>query len=834
MRTCFGVLAVALFAAFAPASECAAADAAVHEWPAYKGNSGFSGVSADSSVKPPLKLLWSYRLDSDASNDAGGGPIVAGGLVYVPVHNTRSVVAIDAHTGRFVWQYSGFQAAIRKVPTYSAGRLLLWNRQQRSSAVIALDARTGRELWQKPLEVTGSDPDRAGLPVLDGKVYCSEGGDEPFVVALSEATGETVWRTGLGKEDGLSVVCPSVAGGKVFVGTVNGHGWREGVQGAVFALDAKGGKILWRRQGVFPIRTLVSDGQVVACPMFGKEETRHFLLDAGTGETRWIGAKRFHYAPSTITDNLVLVKPYGGEFVAFDRASGKELWQFDGKSRSGCCTPVVSGNFAYMGTGVTAPGDVESLAAFQRVDAPREKAIAGTVFAVDLTTGKPVWKFSTGNTICGEPAIAYGKLYFAGRDGRLYCFVPAKDGEPTTPDARDQSPNVPAAEVAALLAPQHADNPRPGLDWPMQGGSPARTSQSDVTFKLPLELAWKLESGPRIVTSAAIRDGRAFVGSEAGAIVAADLATGKKLWEFPAGTPVRCSPAVANDLVYCGSDGGELYALDPATGKAKWTFHADGPVQASPAVVGGVLVFGANDHHVYALDRATGRKLWSFRLNDYCVHAPPVVHGDRVYVGQGTDWAIALDLKTGAELWRAFIPVTIEALAWHREKVYARTPNWIVELDPETGKRLRFSYASHGYGGMALSGGQLFQTGVQGQGGTNGATMLNLDTIGPELRPIPTLDGARTLERKTLKGTHDLAAMTTPLVLGGNKLCFSSLAGKVIVTEQDGTQLWKHDLGAMCHSSPVAADGTLLVGCDDGMLYAFREAPASREAPATK
>ena len=41
-----------------------------HEWPQLKGNSGFTGLSPDDTVKPPLKLVWSYRLDGDASGDA--------------------------------------------------------------------------------------------------------------------------------------------------------------------------------------------------------------------------------------------------------------------------------------------------------------------------------------------------------------------------------------------------------------------------------------------------------------------------------------------------------------------------------------------------------------------------------------------------------------------------------------------------------------------------------------------------------------------------------------------------------------------------------------------
>ena len=41
------------------------------EWPGYKGNAGLTGLSRDDSIRPPFKLVWSYRLDGDASSDAG-------------------------------------------------------------------------------------------------------------------------------------------------------------------------------------------------------------------------------------------------------------------------------------------------------------------------------------------------------------------------------------------------------------------------------------------------------------------------------------------------------------------------------------------------------------------------------------------------------------------------------------------------------------------------------------------------------------------------------------------------------------------------------------------
>src|SRR6187402_2604261 len=107
-----------------------------HEWPLYRGNAGFTGVSLDDSIKPPLKLVWSYRLDGDASGDAGAGVIVAGGKVFVNIHNTKSIVALNALNGRFEWEYKESSVGYRTVPTYSAGRLFLWQRGQTKQYAI--------------------------------------------------------------------------------------------------------------------------------------------------------------------------------------------------------------------------------------------------------------------------------------------------------------------------------------------------------------------------------------------------------------------------------------------------------------------------------------------------------------------------------------------------------------------------------------------------------------------------------------------------------------------------------------------------------------------------
>ncbi|MBC8288742.1 MAG: PQQ-binding-like beta-propeller repeat protein, partial [Planctomycetes bacterium] len=420
--------------------------------------------------------------------------------------------------------------------------------------------------------------------------------------------------------------------------------------------------------------------------------------------------------------------------------------------------------------------------------------------------------------------------------------------EPMTPEAKDQSPAADPAEVARLLK-SHDDTVQQPPNWPMQGGGPDRAGLAGTTLKTPLEAAWKFNTHGRVVTSAAIVDGIVYSGSESGTIVAVDEKRGQKLWQFDTSQPIRCSPAVAGGVVYCGSDSGILHALDARTGKPLWQFATGGAIQASPAIVGGVILFGANDHNLYALDRRTGRKLWNFRTSRSFIQAPPVVHGDHVFAAGWSDWVWCLDAKTGKPVWKSFIPVSIEAVAWYRDQLWVRSPYFVVRLDPADGSWQRIAETSYGYGGMAFVGDRLFQSGVLGQYGTLGATSvaLNGETSPPPEQVAPTLKGVKMLTPATLRnpnlapaevsfrarmsvgmvamqGSPELASMGTPLSLG-DKLCFATLHGKVILTDLDGRPLWSHDLGAPSHAPPVAVNGLLVVGCDDGYVYAFRSKP---------
>lgn len=801
------------------------------EWPLYQGDSGFAGVSPDAAIKPPFRLAWSYRLDGDASGDAGAGVTVGGGLVYVNVLNTRSLLALTADTGQLRWSYSASYLGYRTVPSYAQGRLFLWERgEPQKPRVLALDAATGKVLWSYALKPDHGTNVRAGLPVAGGMVYCSEGGAEPRVTALDVKSGQPVWSVSLGSQDGNEISPPSVANGRVFVATrtaANRRGEAAAQAGAVVALAANSGKELWRQQAYRPsVRPIFTDGRVLGVSFFDKAARMYEfrLLQADKGQTLWTFAKKFSvYNPpaATIGKDVILIKPYGGSFYVVDRKTGRQRAHFKDRTNSGCGTPVLAGGYAYVGTGVFA-GDLEAIKTFQWVDAPRTNGRCAALHVVDVKTGKSVWFRGAGNTVCGDPALAYGRLYFTSRDGRVYCFVPVPADKAAAPAALDQAAPADPRRLQALLAETSAQPPAPGTTWPMFGGNAERTGTDLPAMKLPLQPAWKVRLGDRIGCSAAIATNKVFIGSDAGSLVALEAEHGTKLWEFSTGAPIRCSPAVAGGFVYCGSDNGRFYAIASDSGREKWRFLCGGAVQASPAIVGDVVIFAANDHHVYALDRRTGAKLWTARLEDFLIQAAPVVCGGQVFVGQWHDWVCALDVHTGRRQWRTFIPISIEALACYRNKLYVRAPNYLVEIDPQTGKRLRLCQVPYGYGGVAFLGNCAFLSGVRSQYGSPGREVIDLSQPGVPLRPkIPTLEDARLLRATALKGAADLAAMTAPLALG-KTLCYASREGRLFIVAPDGTRLWTADLGGTCHSAPAAILGLLVVGCDDGCVYGFR------------
>jgi outer membrane protein assembly factor BamB len=216
----------------------------------------------------------------------------------------------------------------------------------------------------------------------------------------------------------------------------------------------------------------------------------------------------------------------------------------------------------------------------------------------------------------------------------------------------------------------------PSQDVPMFRGNLAHTGVYNADGAPSLSgVQWKFHTGGLIISSPAIANGLAYVGSTDGYLYAIDLKSGAMRWKFETKARVVSSPTVAGGLVYFSSYDGWFYAIDALAGKLKWKFknagerrfaathiHGSLPVAetmpdpfdcylSSPAVWNGNVYFGSGDGNIYALDAVTGKVKWNFHTGDV-VHASPAISGGTLFIGSWDSYFYAIDAASGKEKWR--------------------------------------------------------------------------------------------------------------------------------------------------------------------------------------
>jgi outer membrane protein assembly factor BamB len=161
------------------------------------------------------RVRWKADLHAGQQGFFAEPPVVAGGLVYVATASRR-LLALDAASGREVWQGRGF-------PVVAGVRngLVIAVIEDR---LVALDAGSGVRRWE--VRVSGGGEH---WPVLEGDtVYVASVDD---VIAVDAATGTTRWRVPLDPAVGP----PVRVGGRLYLAT----------RSRLLALDASSGRALW-------------------------------------------------------------------------------------------------------------------------------------------------------------------------------------------------------------------------------------------------------------------------------------------------------------------------------------------------------------------------------------------------------------------------------------------------------------------------------------------------------------------------------------------------------------------------------------------------------------
>ncbi len=179
--------------------------------------------------------LWRVRIDAPARS----APTAAGGLVFA-VAQSGAIIALDQATGKEVWTASSGGTGAGLLGSSSpavAGNLMV--APTSSGEILAFDAASGAPKWGATVaggsraSAVTSLQDASASPVIhDGIVYATGVGGA--LIAVSAATGETVWSQTIG-----SAHTPIVSGGALFLIDLDDR---------MVAFDRAKGTALWATQ----------------------------------------------------------------------------------------------------------------------------------------------------------------------------------------------------------------------------------------------------------------------------------------------------------------------------------------------------------------------------------------------------------------------------------------------------------------------------------------------------------------------------------------------------------------------------------------------------------
>ncbi len=109
------------------------------DWHTFMHDLGFSGMSPDKSITPPLELLWKFK----TGGPLHASPVIANGILYIGSTDGK-LYALDAKQWGIRWVFDAGDA-IRYSATVLGNRVYF---SARNNKVYALDAKTGEKLWE--------------------------------------------------------------------------------------------------------------------------------------------------------------------------------------------------------------------------------------------------------------------------------------------------------------------------------------------------------------------------------------------------------------------------------------------------------------------------------------------------------------------------------------------------------------------------------------------------------------------------------------------------------------------------------------------------------------
>lgn len=245
------------------------------------------------------------------------------------------------------------------------------------------------------------------------------------------------------------------------------------------------------------------------------------------------------------------------------------------------------------------------------------------------------------------------------------------------------------------------------------------------------------------------------------------------------------SPVLEGERLYAHFGTNGTACLDTTTQKVVWTNlelklkHENGP-GSTPVLWGDLLIVhcdGSDTQSIVALDKQTGEVVWR------------------------TDRSGEMD--PNPQLKKAYGTPLISNVGG-REVVLSPAANWLYAYEPETGRELW----KLNYGGLGFS---IVPRPVIG----HGMVFLGTSFMKPEILAV-TLDDK---PRIAWRFSKQAPSMPSPLLVGDELYIFADKGVATCLDAKTGQAHWTERLGGNFCSSPLFADGRILIGNREGQMF---------------
>ena len=305
-----------------------------------------------------------------------------------------------------------------------------------------------------------------------------------------------------------------------------------------------------------------------------------------------------------------------GDVVAFEKESGKKVWQAD--------LSDINDERSFWESRVSALVAGGPIAGLNKIFLGTEN---GDVFALDAETGELIWQAKIKGEVITSPAIDSGILVVNSASGELKGFD-ANTGDELWKVEQD----VPTLTLRGISTPVIAS-----------GGVLIGSSKGELSVYLleKGQAGWTTEVGEATgstelqrvidVDSAPVVFGdKVYAISARGNLVAIELQSGRIVWKRQYSSYRQI--AVYRNDIFITNTRGHIYALNRINGIERWSnVELTNRSVTGPAVVDKYIVVGDFEGYLHWLDQDTGEIVSRHQVDSSGIYSTPTVVDDVMY-----------------------------------------------------------------------------------------------------------------------------------------------------------------------------------------------------------